>query len=481
MKKIVSLFVLQIFSLCILAQQEVCPDNAWTHTPATAEDILTAYRSGAEASRGDAEASLRNDCYLVWHSGEYILKHKGAAEDMSALLAVLPKELPLNAALAAFVKQEKYVRLLDHYYLLQALRSGRPFEEARDGVTVDMRFPTIPALDEYDYRKLQAVFASSLSALHNIYLPKLPFLLQVNGCTSGLLDLYPLVDKLPASSVKDEVLQRYEQYIPLMRGKVAPAAVLKDAEGKKHAFADFKGKLLVIDVWATWCSSCLKKMPLFLQMAEKYRDNPEVAFVTLSIDRRSARSKWLAALEKHNMGSVLNLTTDMDATSPFEEAYLVSGAPRYIVIDKEGRFVSAVAPAPDAGLEELVADCLKPVEDTRFEDLSWEEALQKAKAENRQIFVDCYTKSCGPCLWMAKNIFPQKACGDYLNPRYICLKKDMEEGDGIEIAKKYNVMMFPTYLIVNPDGTLFCQMLFGRVKSAELLIQKIQQAVDEAL
>jgi hypothetical protein len=55
---------------------------------------------------------------------------------------------------------------------------------------------------------------------------------------------------------------------------------------------------------------------------------------------------------------------------------------------------------------------------------------------------------------MAKNIFPQKTVGDYYNSHFINAKIDMEKGEGIEIAKKYNVKAFPTYLFVDGNGEL---------------------------
>lgn len=116
-------------------------------------------------------------------------------------------------------------------------------------------------------------------------------------------------------------------------------------------------------------------------------------------------------------------------------------------------------------------------EGIRFENLSFAEALTKAKAEGKRVFIDCYTKTCGPCKYMAKFIFPQKECGDYFNPLYVCIMKDMEEGDGLEIAKRYKVRMYPTYLIVEPDGTLCAFFDGGAVKDPSLFVQKIKDVL----
>lgn len=53
---------------------------------------------------------------------------------------------------------------------------------------------------------------------------------------------------------------------------------------------------------------------------------------------------------------------------------------------------------------------------------TYEEALQKARAEGKQIFVDVYTSWCGPCKMMAKNVFTRQEVGDYYNNKFVCLK-----------------------------------------------------------
>ena len=87
-----------------------------------------------------------------------------------------------------------------------------------------------------------------------------------------------------------------------------------------------------------------------------------------------------------------------------------------------------------------------------FQDLSFEEALLKAKHENKLVFLDCYTSWCGPCKSMAKKVFTLKEAGDFFNPRFINLKMDMEKGEGRELAEKYEVWSYPTFLLIRPDG-----------------------------
>ncbi len=90
----------------------------------------------------------------------------------------------------------------------------------------------------------------------------------------------------------------------------------------------------------------------------------------------------------------------------------------------------------------------------KFENSSFSKLLSKAKKEHRLIFIDCYTTWCGPCKWMAKNVFPNDTVALFYNPHFICAEFDMEKGEGIDLAKKYEVKCFPTYLFIDGDGNL---------------------------
>ncbi len=88
----------------------------------------------------------------------------------------------------------------------------------------------------------------------------------------------------------------------------------------------------------------------------------------------------------------------------------------------------------------------------KFVDLNFEEVLKKAKQEGKLVFMDCYTTWCGPCKMMSNQVFPLKFVGDFMNEHFVNVKIDMEKGEGIQLAKKYNVKAFPTMFLLNADG-----------------------------
>lgn len=91
----------------------------------------------------------------------------------------------------------------------------------------------------------------------------------------------------------------------------------------------------------------------------------------------------------------------------------------------------------------------------KFETGTWKEVLEKAKQANKPVFVDVYATWCGPCKMMSSQIFPLPEVGKFYNDNFICYKIDAEKGEGIELAKKYEVRAYPTYIFVKSDGTLF--------------------------
>lgn len=85
-------------------------------------------------------------------------------------------------------------------------------------------------------------------------------------------------------------------------------------------------------------------------------------------------------------------------------------------------------------------------------DTVLDRVLSKAKAENKLVFIDCYAVWCGPCKFMANNIFTDEEVGKFHNSHFINLKYDMEKPYGIKIKQKYQVKGYPTYLYLDTNG-----------------------------
>ena len=90
----------------------------------------------------------------------------------------------------------------------------------------------------------------------------------------------------------------------------------------------------------------------------------------------------------------------------------------------------------------------------KFFEGSWEEALVQAKKENKLVFVDAYTKWCGPCKRLQNTVFPTKEAGDFHNRNFINFKIDMETQDGMAFGLNYPVRAYPTLFYINPKGEI---------------------------
>lgn len=105
-----------------------------------------------------------------------------------------------------------------------------------------------------------------------------------------------------------------------------------------------------------------------------------------------------------------------------------------------------------------------------------DEVKVAAAKENKLIFIDAYTTWCGPCKWMAANVFPDPNVGAFYNEHFVNFKVDMEKGEGPELAQKYGVTAYPTFLILDANGELVHRYIGST--PAEEFIQNGKNAVD---
>lgn len=110
-----------------------------------------------------------------------------------------------------------------------------------------------------------------------------------------------------------------------------------------------------------------------------------------------------------------------------------------------------------------------------FKEAKLSELLAQAGKENKYLFVDVYAVWCGPCKYMANQVFTQTKVGDYFNKTFVNAKFDAEKGEGVDVAKKYGVKAYPTFLILNSKGDEVGRIVGG--DEADDFIKKVQQVV----
>ncbi|MBC7450551.1 MAG: TlpA family protein disulfide reductase [Cytophagales bacterium] len=127
--------------------------------------------------------------------------------------------------------------------------------------------------------------------------------------------------------------------------KPAFGFTLDNIEGKKVSLSDFKGKVVYIDFWATWCKPCLMEIPHSKTLKQKYADNDSIVFMYISIDQPDNIDGWKAVVEKKGMTGV-QLISREGLEEKIIQRYGVQYIPHFVLIDKNGNIADAKAPAP---------------------------------------------------------------------------------------------------------------------------------------
>ena len=91
-------------------------------------------------------------------------------------------------------------------------------------------------------------------------------------------------------------------------------------------------------------------------------------------------------------------------------------------------------------------------QEIKFSQQSYKQVLAKAKASHKQVFVDAYATWCAPCKELRKTTFRDAKAAAYFNQHFINFSVDVEKGNGVELAKTWQVEGLPTLLIVDENG-----------------------------
>jgi thioredoxin-related protein len=92
-------------------------------------------------------------------------------------------------------------------------------------------------------------------------------------------------------------------------------------------------------------------------------------------------------------------------------------------------------------------------------DSSLTTAFEKAKKEDKGVFIDCQTKWCHWCRVVEKEIFTLDSVADFINEHFVPVSLDMGKGEGIAANKKFNVRAYPTFLVLNSEGDVLYRFL----------------------
>lgn len=161
-----------------------------------------------------------------------------------------------------------------------------------------------------------------------------------------------IFDKYMASLEKEAQAKYKEELKENMLDLAAPTFKLVNLEGKEVSLADLKGKVVILDFWATWCGPCKASFPGMQNAVNKFKDRDDVAFLFIDTWENSVDDKRKNAadfIEKNNYSFNVLLDNDSKVVSDFK----VEGIPTKFVLDGNGK-IRFKAVGFDGNAEKLV-------------------------------------------------------------------------------------------------------------------------------
>jgi thiol-disulfide isomerase/thioredoxin len=156
---------------------------------------------------------------------------------------------------------------------------------------------------------------------------------------------FAIIDKTDAATFKaypeNPFVQQRHQQVEVERktaiGASAPDISLTDSDGKIRKLSSLKGKVVLIDFWASWCGPCRKENPNVVSIYGKYHDK---GFEIYSVSLDKERNSWLAAIAKDNLTWPNHVSDLKYWKSEGAAAYGVTAIPFTVLVDKKGKIVA---------------------------------------------------------------------------------------------------------------------------------------------
>lgn len=161
-----------------------------------------------------------------------------------------------------------------------------------------------------------------------------------------LLSFKTEINSIATTQYRDTLLTAWSALMAYGRGDSATDFRAADVNGNTVALSAFKGKIIYIDIWATWCGPCIEEMPAFEKLAAQFREDTNMVFVSLSIDH--SPELWRRFLLKRGMGGI-QWRADRSALS----AYRIISVPRTVIINRNFKIEFMEGPLP--GSQDIAA------------------------------------------------------------------------------------------------------------------------------
>ena len=145
--------------------------------------------------------------------------------------------------------------------------------------------------------------------------------------------------------ISKQIKPAQEAILPVPEiNKPAPDFTLKDIKGKNVNLQDFKGKVIYLKFWASWCKDCIKQVIPQRRLEESLNGNMDIVLINVSVDESS--EAWKRSVERNKLAAVQLISFHGDDAN-INQNYGIDEIPRYIIIGKDGTIKNNNAPHPN--------------------------------------------------------------------------------------------------------------------------------------
>ena len=171
---------------------------------------------------------------------------------------------------------------------------------------------------------------------------------------NDLMERHGKLLALPAQRHRMETIRtRIEESEKILRQETVNISGI-DARGNRISLSDLKGKIVLVDVWATWCAPCIAELAHIKKLMAEY-DDDDVVLLGVSIDEAKNRPEWLEFL-RENSENGAQIFAGQGWNSDIVRDYNVRAIPRFMLFDRQGNAISTFAPRPSSPELKLLID-----------------------------------------------------------------------------------------------------------------------------
>ena len=181
------------------------------------------------------------------------------------------------------------------------------------------------------------------------FYPRIPFAISFVATMSIFL-LLAMVQMAQADSLSQRAVGTMVNFSPSPKPLPAPDITFHDAEGRKRGLAEFAGKVVLINFWATWCGPCRREMP-DLDRLQARLGGPEFTVLAISSDRKGLE----AVRPFYEEYKIQNLGIFIDKTTKSQRAFGAFGLPTSVLIDAKGRQVGRLVGPAEWASDDAIA------------------------------------------------------------------------------------------------------------------------------